>query len=71
MPGTEFSLNNPCLLGGILSPDAEHLSSRTLVCLFKDRVSLCNAGCSGTHYVEQVDLKLTEIHLPLPLNCWD
>ena len=39
--------------------------------LFRDRVSLRGSGCSETPYVDQVDLKLTEIHLPLPPECWD
>jgi hypothetical protein len=25
----------------------------------------------GTHYADQVRLKLTEIYLPLPPKCWD
>ena len=28
-------------------------------------VSLCSTGCSENHSVDQADLKLTEIHLPL------
>jgi hypothetical protein len=29
-------------------------------------------GCPGTHYVEQADLKVTKIHLPMPPpECWD
>jgi hypothetical protein len=32
-------------------------------------VSLCSSGCPGTHYV-QAGLELTEIHLPLTLECW-
>ena len=40
--------------------------------VFWDRVSLCKSpGCPGTHYVDQDGLKLTEICLPLPPECWD
>jgi hypothetical protein len=35
-----------------------------------DRVSLCSPGWPETHYVDQAGLKLTEIHLALPLECW-
>ncbi|KAL6037536.1 hypothetical protein STEG23_001526, partial [Scotinomys teguina] len=36
----------------------------------KDRVSLCSFGAySGTHSVDQADLELTEICLPLPPEC--
>jgi hypothetical protein len=37
---------------------------------FQDRVSLCSPGCPGTHSVDQAGLKLTEILLPLPPECW-
>ena len=30
-----------------------------------------NPGCPGTHSVEQADLEVTEIHLPLLPNSWD
>jgi hypothetical protein len=29
-----------------------------LFCFFRDRVSLCSSGCSGTHFVDQAGLKL-------------
>lgn len=29
------------------------------------RHSVYSLGCSGTHYTDQADLKLTDIHLPL------
>lgn len=29
-------------------------------------VSLGSSGCPGTHYIDQVDLEFTEIHLPPP-----
>ena len=33
----------------------------------QERVSLCNSpSCPETHSVDQADLELTEIHLPLP-----
>jgi hypothetical protein len=38
--------------------------------LFWDRVSLCNPGCPGTHFVDQAGLKLRN-PLPLPPKCWD
>lgn len=34
------------------------------------RVSLCNSGLPRSCYVEQADLKLTEILMVLP-KCWD
>jgi hypothetical protein len=37
------------------------------VCLFVFKTGflyVCS-GCSGTHYIDQAGLKLTEIHLPL------
>ena len=37
----------------------------------QDRALLCSPGCPGTHPVDQAGLKLTEIHLPLPSECWD
>ena len=40
-----------------------------LVLVFRDRVSLCNPGCPGTHFVDQADLS-SEIHLPLPPSTW-
>jgi hypothetical protein len=39
--------------------------------LFWGRASLCNIGCPGTYYVDQAGLKLTEIPLPLTLECWE
>jgi hypothetical protein len=37
---------------------------------FPDRVSLYKSpSCPGTQFVVQADLKLTEIHLPLPPKC--
>jgi hypothetical protein len=39
---------------------------------FQDRVSLSNKPwLSWTHSVDQTGLELTEICLPLPLECWD
>ena len=29
-----------------------------------------NPGCPGTHSIGQAGLELTEIHLPLPPQCW-
>ena len=39
--------------------------------VFPDRISLCSPGCPETHSVDQAGLELTEIHMPLPLKCWD
>jgi hypothetical protein len=38
----------------------------SIVCLFvfEDRVSLCNPGCPGTHFVDQAGFEFMEIHLP-------
>ena len=30
-----------------------------------------SSGCSGTHYVDQAVLELTETCLPLPPKCWN
>lgn len=40
------------------------------ICLFVYlfSISLCTSGCSGTHYVDQADLELTELYLPLELE---
>ena len=33
---------------------------------------LCSFGaCSGTHFVDQAGLELTEFLLPLPPECWN
>ena len=38
----------------------------------QDRVSVCKSpGYPGIHFVDQAGLKLREIHLPLPPQCWD
>ena len=43
-----------------------------LVCLlFKTGFLSSFGACSGTHYVAQAGLKLIEICLPLPPECWD
>jgi hypothetical protein len=39
--------------------------------VFQDWVSLCSFGCPGTHSIDQAGFELTEIHLPLLLECWD
>ena len=41
------------------------------VLFFSHTRFLCNPSCPGTHSVDQAILKLTEIHLPLPPECWD
>jgi len=35
------------------------------------RVSQCSSDCPGDHFVDQADLKPTEILIPLVLECWD
>jgi hypothetical protein len=37
----------------------------------KQSFFLCISVCLGTHSVDQPGLELTEIHLPLPPECWD
>jgi hypothetical protein len=39
-----------------------------LFCFLRQSFSLGSAGCSESHPVDQAGLKLTEIHLPLPLK---
>lgn len=34
-------------------------------------IFLCNFDCPETHDIDQADLRLTEIDLPLPPKCWD
>jgi hypothetical protein len=36
-----------------------------------DLVPLCSPGCPGTLSVDWASLKLREIRLPLPPQCWD
>lgn len=31
----------------------------------EDRISLCSSDLPGTHYIDQTDLELAEIHLPV------
>jgi hypothetical protein len=40
------------------------------ILIFETR-SLYISDCPGTHCVEEADLALTEIHLPLSPKCWD
>ena len=42
-----------------------------LFCFVWDTVSLGSYGRPGTHYIDQADLKLTELCLVLPTKCWD
>lgn len=35
---------------------------------FQDRASLCSTDHSGTHYINDADLKLTKVCLPCLLN---
>ena len=42
------------------------------VFVFQGRFSLSNSpGCPRTRSVDQAGLEFTEIHLPLPPECWD
>lgn len=41
-----------------------------LFLIFRDRVSLCSSGCSGTHSVDPAGLKLKR-DLPPPPKCQD
>ena len=38
--------------------------------VFRDRITLCSPAYPGTQSVHQAGLD-SEIHLPLPPNCWD
>jgi hypothetical protein len=40
-----------------------------VVCIFRDRVSLCSPGCHRAYNVNKAGLKLTEISLPLLPEC--
>ena len=42
-----------------------------LLVVFWDKASLCSPGQAGTHFVDQAGLEFSEIHLPLPPECWD
>ena len=39
--------------------------------VFWNRIPLCSPGCHGTGFVAQAGPEVTEIHLPLPPECWD
>jgi hypothetical protein len=40
----------------------------SILCFITDRVSLCSPGYPGTSFVDQANLRLIEILLPLPFN---
>ena len=46
-----------------------YLFFNSLLFFLGDRISQHSPDCPGTHQVYQADLKLTEIHLPLPPYC--
>jgi len=46
------------------------LSLFYFVFIFQDRVSFYSPGCLGISSVGQGGLELTELHLPLPPECW-
>jgi hypothetical protein len=64
------------LLGPLRPKSSYFIHSLTPLCLFVclfacllfDRISLWTPGCPGTHHKDQAGHKLTEIHLPLPLE---
>ena len=62
---------NPSDAGGMTVLTASSEMCFVLFCFVWDRVSLYSPGCPGTHPVGQAGLKLTEILLPLPPECWD
>lgn len=39
-----------------------------ILLLLLDMLLICSPCLPATHYVEQMGLKLTEVHLPLPLS---
>lgn len=43
------------------------------ICLFNfpDRVYLCNPVCTGSSSIDQANMELTVICLPLPLGWWN
>ena len=61
----------PCSL--LRSPTNPAWFGDFFVCLFvfQDRVSLSSPGSPGISCVDQTGLELTEIHLPLPPECWE
>jgi hypothetical protein len=50
--------------------DSFYFFSFIFLLVFRDRVSLCSPGSSGTHTVDQAGPN-SEICLPLPPKCWD
>jgi hypothetical protein len=40
-------------------------------CFFQDRVPVFNSGSPRTGFVDQTGVRLPEIPLPLPKECWD
>jgi hypothetical protein len=67
-PALPSTAHTACLLG---STPWLLLTFGFLFLFVWDRVSLYSSGCPGTYYVDHAGLKLTEIHLPLPPECWD
>ncbi|GAB1295478.1 Sodium-coupled monocarboxylate transporter 1 [Apodemus speciosus] len=51
--------------------DCDPWTSKKVSEVDQNKISECSPGCPGTPYVDRSDLKLTEIHLPLPPKCWD
>ena len=64
-------------LGFLLSMYCFHIVIKIVFCLFvcfvfsKASFSLCSPDCPGTCFVDQADFEITEIRVPLPLECWD
>lgn len=53
------------------SDEYSHSLSHLIFFFPETSVSLYSLGQPGIHYVEQVALELTEIHLSLSIECWD
>ena len=66
--GTEVEVMEECCLLQIVQPALFYFYY--FIFLFLETGFLCIFGCSGTHSVDQIGLRLTEIHLSLPPECW-
>lgn len=69
--GKSSSPGPPVTTSPVLGCQASaNMTNTLLLYLFKDRVSLCSPGQPGTCYIDQANLELTKIHLPLPLELY-
>ena len=57
------------ILGIFLSMILSIIVVIVAIIIVKDRVSLWSSDCPKTSSVDQASLELTEIYLPLPLEC--